>query len=69
MANEEKMLCPTCKGPLAYVRELTREESQAGISGGGGRISLPLDSHISRCQQHGLWRVYISGHAAPFKER
>ena len=69
MADEERMLCPTCNGRLTYVRELTREERESGIRSGGDRFSVPLDSHISSCPEHGFWRVFISGRVEPFTER
>ena len=55
-------LCPRCQKELAFVMHPPPEETR----GDGNRVSLPLDSSIFRCADHGNWRIYVSGAAKPY---
>lgn len=58
MAGEKRERCPTCDETMEYVK---RYPSESEIQSGAERFSIPLDSHIWRCPEHGLWRISMNG--------
>jgi hypothetical protein len=48
--------CPECHRPMDLVRDVPLEAPDAG-----GMINVTLESNIFNCDQHGEFRVYISG--------
>lgn len=56
--------CPACDRLMEYVKLFPQD-----IAGGdGGIIHVSLESHVWRCPEHGLWRIYISGKKVQISE-
>ena len=50
-------VCPTCQGPVEYVKDWPNEEPTSS----GGQLVVPLASAVYQCAAHGYWRIYING--------
>ena len=60
---DERPLCPTCQKPMNFARWVKEPASVEG-----SQITVPLDSKMYLCDEHGLWRVYISGAIEPYRD-
>lgn len=57
-------LCPTCEREMQFVKVGPKQKPQWEH----GKVHVPLDSNIYTCAEHGMWRVYISGHGERYSE-
>lgn len=46
---------------MAYLREVTHEETEREVRDTAIGFTVPLASAIWRCAEHGLRRIFISG--------
>jgi hypothetical protein len=63
MATEQVHECPSCRRVLTYVKEGPTE-----FRSSGDKIIGKLASDIFRCDEHGLFRIYISGAVEKYRE-
>ena len=59
--------CPTCGGPLTYVKGVPFEARWSDRRG----LVTAMESNIFRCQEHlahGLWLVFMSGDIVPYQD-
>jgi hypothetical protein len=62
MATDERPKCPKCDRPMEEVKDAP-DEIDASVAS----IIAPLESHIHRCHEHGLWRIFVSGAVVPYR--
>jgi hypothetical protein len=55
-ATDETPKCPTCEGPLTYVKD-----APVDIRPTTKGVSVAPASEIYSCPQHGLWRIVMGG--------
>lgn len=55
--------CPVCGKNMEFVRDVPMKSTWHGSG-----VSVPLDSSVYQCREHGQWQINILNQASPYAE-